>query len=223
MRSAQYLLAASLALGMPAAALAQTSAPPLPSTTTYNTSTENHWLASAFVGSSFNQSSDNPNVLDESGLEFGGQLAYLWGGAVGVEVLADFAPSFKVAPVALNDEPSLNTYMANLIAAVPIGSEHRVQPYFSGGLGGVQLAAEVFNDPFNPASGTTIGSHMRMGANVGGGLMAFAGGVGFRADVRYFRTSSESEVVDSIAEQVASNLITGLSFWRANIGVAFRW
>src|SRR6187200_475835 len=99
MRSTPYLLAASLALGVPAAALAQAPPPPN-SAAPYVGPTDDHWLASAFVGSSFSQSSDNPNVLDDSSIEFGGQIAYLWSGVIGAEFLADFAPSFKVATIA---------------------------------------------------------------------------------------------------------------------------
>lgn len=224
MRSAQYLLAASLVFGVPAAALAQTPPPPpMPSAPSYGAWTEDHWLASGFVGSSFNQSGDNPNVLDDSSVTFGGQLAYLWAGIIGAEFLADFAPTFKATTLALADDPSLNTYMANLITAVPLGGEHRIQPYFSGGVGGVQIATDVLNVPLNPASGTTVASHTRFGADVGGGLLAFAGAFGFRGDVRYFWTGSENATASSAAEQVASNLLSGLSFWRANVGVAFRW
>jgi hypothetical protein len=223
MRSTPYLLAASLALGVPAAALAQAPPPPpVSSAPSYVGPTDDHWLASAFVGSSFGQSSDNPNVLDDSSIEFGGQIAYLWGGVVGAEFLADFAPSFKVTTIALNNEPSLNTYMANVIAAVPFGASRQIQPFISGGFGGIQLAADVLNNPFDVNSGTTVGSHMNLGTNIGGGII-YAGAVGVRADVRYFHTSSESQVVDDVFEQVAANLLTGLSFWRANVGIAFRW
>jgi hypothetical protein len=66
--------------------------------------------------------------------------------------------------------------------------------------------------------------------------MGFAGNVGVRADVRYFRGFSDDTVEDALnldpgtidndntpGSQAASGILSGLDFWRANIGLAFRW
>jgi opacity protein-like surface antigen len=223
MRPTQYLLAASLALALPASALAQTTAPN-PVTSSYG-STYDHWLASGYVGSTFNQSSDvDPNIIDETSLNFGGQIAYLWAGKIGAEFLADFSPGFKVNSLLVSDDPFASSYMFNVIAVAPFGSEWRVQPFVSGGIGGVRVSADVLNNPLLINSDTTTGHDRRWGSNLGGGLMAFAGNVGFRGDVRYFRTGTDDHFnSDVLADQVAGSFINGLSFWRANVGVAFRW
>src|SRR5215510_13517374 len=91
---------------------------------------DSQWVASGFVGSNFGAGADSASV------DFGGQLAFLWRGAIGGEVLADFAPRFRINNTLLADNPNVNSYMVNVIGAVPIGSEARVQPYASGGLGG---------------------------------------------------------------------------------------
>src|SRR5215510_5240655 len=48
------------------------------------------WTASGFVGSNFGARADSASV------DFGGQLAFLWRGAIGGEFLADFAPHFRI-------------------------------------------------------------------------------------------------------------------------------
>ena len=87
----------------------------------------------------------------------------------------------------------------------------------------------------------TGASQSKFGWNLGAGASAFGGGpVGFRADIRYFRAVSSSNVdnvltddiledaVDGILEtsttdRLTRGLLSGLSYWRANVGVAFRW
>jgi opacity protein-like surface antigen len=226
MRSAPYLLAASLALALPASALAQSTAPavPVPTTaSTYGSSYSNEWLASGAIGSNFSQNSDNINVSDDTSIAFGGTIGYMWHGAIGAEFLADFAPSFKTASLLVADDPHMSSYMFNVIAGIPLGSSDQFKPYVSGGLGGVRASADLLTNPLDVNSATVSGNDIRFGGNIGGGAMAFAGPIGFRADVRYFRTSSDEVIVSGIADQFAASLITGLNFWRANIGVAFRW
>jgi hypothetical protein len=55
--------------------------------------------------------------------------------------------------------------------------------------------------------------------------MAFAGNVGIRGDVRYYRAfnSDVSTNATTAADVFAQNLLSGLDFWRANIGIAVRW
>ena len=66
----------------------------------------------------------------------------------------------------------------------------------------------------------------RFGANVGGGITGFSGRWGFRGDVRYYKTSVDNNIdlIDlgdgSVFTQAT---LSGLAFWKANVGVAFRW
>src|SRR5689334_11431941 len=95
-------------------ALAQTPAPIAasaqnPATTVANAVTgptyhEGHWLGSGFVGSNFSTNTLDPNN-DSPSISFGGSIGYLWGGVAGVELLGDFAPSYRMNNVFLADNP----------------------------------------------------------------------------------------------------------------------
>ena len=90
---------------------------------------------------------DNLDTGSDTNLDFGGQLAYLWGG-IGAEFIADFAPSMGL-DTGLDDtlfddnDHSVNAYMANIIGAVPFGDNGRYKPYVSGGLGAIQIGGDV--------------------------------------------------------------------------------
>jgi len=243
MRAAHYLVAVAIASAVPATAMAQstttttTPAPAPVAAATDSGSEMGQWFASGYVGANFSASSVNINLdnLDNgssgSNFVFGGQIGYTWNRIFGAEFLADFTPSFSAANgfidsnARLVDDPRVNTYMFNAIAAIPIGSG-RVQPYVSGGLGGVSIAADVRDSLIDPNS-TSRSSLTRLGTNIGGGVYAFAGNVGIRTDVRYVHASTENaDTIDSttiIADRLTEHLLSGLHFWRANVGVAFRW
>jgi hypothetical protein len=228
------ILAAALTAALPAISAAQSQAPPPAPPPTpapapaqpapqsdlnLHDSTESNWIASGFVGSNFGARADSASV------DFGGQLAYLYRGAIGAEFLADFAPHFRMNNVLLADNPNVNSYMLNVIGAVPIGSEARVQPYVSGGLGGIQIRSDMLNIVSAPIGATTPANQTKFGGNIGGGVMGFAGNVGIRGDVRYYRVfnSDVSTNATTPSEVFAQNLLSGLNFWRANIGIAVRW
>ena len=240
MRIADFVITAAAVAGLSGTALAQTPAttPPVPTNPVANTSynsTDDHWIASAFVGSNFGSGrTDNLTGLDvdssSTSINFGGQAAYLWGGYVGAEALVDFAPSFAITNLLFQDNPSINTYMANGIVAAPIGSEDRFLPYFSGGVGAVQMRSTIFAiDPATasgPALATLTADGSRFGGNVGGGIMGFSGSWGFRGDLRYYKTSVDNNIdlTDFGNGNVfTQSVLSGLAFWKANVGVAFRW
>jgi hypothetical protein len=228
MRMSAYVITAVLAAGLPAAARAQSSTQPPAAVPAASPSEDygaiqSHWIVSGFVGSNFGGASTNASV------NFGGQVAYLWKGVLGAEGIADFAPSFKLDNPALNQNPHANGYMGNAIAALPLGDEGQFQPYVSGGVGIIQMKTEVFNAFLPHASGTfptgtSAGDESAFGSNVGGGVMGFVGMIGFRADVRYYKANTTSTVnTASPAGQFTEALLSGLNYWRANIGVALRW
>jgi|KBSSwiStaDraftv2_1062776.scaffolds.fasta_scaffold20933_6 hypothetical protein len=237
MRIADFTLAVVVVVGLSGTARAQApSAPPVPvnpaTVSTYDPS-EDHWIASAFVGSNFGsgRGAEFDTVDNQTSLNFGGQVGYLWRGVVGAEVLADFSPSFEINSILLEDNPHIYTYMANGIAAVPIGDHNQFLPYFSGGVGAVQMLATFFT--VNPtaatpgpisALGTVDGNETRFGGNIGGGAMGYSGHLGFRGDLRYYKTSVDNNPTASTAEgQVSQAILSGLAFWRVNAGIAFRW
>jgi len=205
------------------------------------------WVASGWVGANFG-SSRSTNVdlsiiedLDTnsgSGFNFGGQIAYLGRGVIGGEFLADFSPGLGTLDNALFEaSPDVNSYMFNLIAVAPFGQAHRFDPYISGGIGAVTISADIFAvNPLviNPLLTNTLEtvsvSGSKFGWDLGGGLMAFsARNWGFRGDIRYYKTGGASDTdvfdINNIGDgSVFSRVeLSGLSFWKANAGLAFRW
>src|SRR5262249_15244517 len=167
MRIADFVISATVVAGLSAPAMAQqgstqavpaTAPPPVtnPIANTGNNTNnyygyEDHWVASGFVGTNFGTGfSSGGNLLDidtennNSSFNVGGQVAYLWGGYVGVEGLAEFSPSFEIADVLFENKPDINTYMANGIAAARFGNDNQYMPYFSGGIGAVQMHSTIF-------------------------------------------------------------------------------
>jgi hypothetical protein len=243
-----WTIAAALTLALPATSRAQDPGPPPPRpvpgatsqtpppqptpTTTSTTSDDNHsgsswfsatqsrWTAAGFVGANYGASTTGSSV------DFGGQVGYLYHGFVGGEFLADFGPRFNMVNAFLADRPNVNAYMANVILAVPLGTEAAIQPYVSGGLGGVQLRSNMLAFANVPTSTQTEANQTRGGGDIGFGIMGFAGNVGIRGDVRYFRAFTNNAVTttgSTAADAFAQNLLSGLDFWRANIGIAVRW
>ena len=226
MRSTQYLLAAALAVGISAPAFAQGTATTQPVNVG---ETVSHWTATGFVGGNFNTGGPAPQVdINGGGVEFGGAVAYLWHGLVGGEFITSFAPTFDVTSVLIDNNPHVNTYMGNAIVALPIGVGGHVQPYFSGGAGGIHMAADVFdlNQAGQPTSSFTANHEMRWGWDLGGGAMAFANNrVGFRGDIRYYKATVNNQINTGSSSQsiVVQELLSGIHFWRADGGVTFRW
>jgi hypothetical protein len=197
-----------------------------------------HWIASGFVGSDFG------NQANGSSVDFGGSVGYLWNNWVGGEFIAGFSPDFQLQTSTPNafllngNNPAINSYMANAIGAISLGPDANWQPFVSGGFGALQLRSGINNISGTTGGGTTVSStfnsnETRAGGNIGGGVMGFMGSWGVRADVRYFRAFSQDNTTSSTSSTgtttttggTTSNLgiIPGLDFWRANIGVAFRW
>ena len=230
MRLASYVIGTAMVAAFSGTAIAQTTTPPpAPTTPTYSGPTESHWVAAGFLGSTFNTSSDNAAIDNSDGLVgVGGQIAYLWRGVLGGEFLADFAPSmeFDNSRLSADRNVNINSYMANAIGTYPLGAEGQFQPYASGGFGRIAVAGDVFNVIGDPNSGTDRVRQGRTGVNVGGGLMAFASpNIGIRTDVRYYRASDNNSVDldDPLADELGDSVLSGLKYWRANIGMALRW
>jgi hypothetical protein len=112
--------------------------------------------------------------------------------------------------------------MLNAIGAIPLGSSGAWQPFVSGGFGAITLRSDVLSGPGASAVNETINPNdTQFGGNIGGGIMGYAGNVGIRGDVRYFHGFRSNGVTET--NPIADNILSGLDFWRANIGVALRW
>ena len=226
MRSAQYIFAAILTVGLAGTAAAQTTSPP-PSTATtqasYVGATVSHWLASGFVGGGFSASGDSPNIDTNSNgnVVWGGQVGYLWHGIIGPEFLFEWAPNFNAFDSALiSGDTHVRSYMFNALGAYPLGADGQIQPFISGGIGWTHASADVVGIGGNTASASNTG----FGQNIGGGVMAFANnGFGVRGDVRWYHGSTDDNFSGTTGENVIQGLFSGLSYWRATGGISYRW
>jgi opacity protein-like surface antigen len=191
-----------------------------------------HWLVSGSIGSDFENDADDPSV------NFAGTAGWLYHGVIGGEFQANFSPDFNLNPAIVSaapflaDEPSINSYRLNLIAAAPLMAGGQFQPYVSGGPGWFKMHGDTIAGDSNIDLDKTD-----TGWNIGAGLMGFLGQLGLRADLRYFRVSgsefagvdqsvlrsNHGAVVDDQEGSVNANLLSGISFWRGNVGVALRW
>jgi hypothetical protein len=224
MRATAFLIVVGLMAAAAGTAAAQTTTP------ITGIAPRGGWIVSGFAGANFDTTIENSadvNVADidsNASLSFGGHFAYLWRDRLGWEALIDFAPAMGVAGAVFADKPNVYSYMANAIAALPIGGDAKYELYASGGFGAIHLAADVFNTFGNPLHGATSSNDIRLGGNVGGGLMAFAGRIGLRADVRFYKaTSAEGPLEPTTSDTVTEAALSGLGFWRGNIGMAIRW
>jgi opacity protein-like surface antigen len=223
MRLVNYLCVTALAVGWSATALAQTSAPSAPPASTQATFVgpiDTHWTASGFVGSNLGATADNASVRSHGSFDWGGEIAYMWNGFVGAEFIGSFDPSFKVTSPLLTDNSRVATYMGNAIVGLPVGSGGQFQPYGSGGFGGISMRAHILTDL---SGNTTDNTQTTWGWNAGGGIMGFADRWGFRADGRYYRAPSKDNPSGSFEDILTQSLLSNLHFWRASIGVAYRW
>jgi opacity protein-like surface antigen len=192
------------------------------------------WLASFNVGNYFSASGGIENQFVDANINrsvaFGGQIAYLWRTNIGAEFLADFAPTFKIPSLVISDHPTLSAYMANAIYGFQFGAGWQFKPYVSGGIGAINMSADLITIDTNLIQSTISASQSRFGGNVGAGFLGYLGPVGVRADIRYFRANSDSnfdrlnltdrELLDNDSTLVE---LSGIRYWRSSLGVAFRW
>ena len=63
--------------------------------------------------------------------------------------------------------------------------------------------------------------------NLGGGFLAYAERWGIRGDIRLYDAADFGTVKlnngPTLARDYTQALLSGLSFWRANLGLAYRW
>ena len=154
------------------------------------------WIASFNVGNYFEASGGALNetfdVPINKSIAFGGQIAYLWRSNLGAEFLADFAPTFKIPSLVISDHPSLSAYMFNAIYGFRIGSGGRFKPYISGGIGWINMSADLLSIDTNLIQSTITASQSRFGGDVGVGTMGYVGRVGIRADIRWFKANNDN-------------------------------
>ena len=151
-------------------------------------------------------------------LVYGGSLAF--GGLIGVEgelARTNVADQDLVGST-VDLETSVTTGMVNLMLKLPAGP---LQPYATGGLGMIRVSGEVAT----PLLGSFELSGSEFGMNFGGGVFVFPSDwLGFRADVRYFRTIGEITLGDLTDLGGFDDLpVPEFDFWRVTGGVTLRF
>ena len=174
------------------------------------------FLITPFIGSAFG---GNTTLLDldigaagSKHWTFGGSVAWLSNHVLGVE--ADFAmvPGFfeNSNDTGLITGSRVTTLSGNVIAAMPLSvSRESLRPYVSGGLGLMHVTAEDLiglNESGN-----------WLGFQVGGGAIGLiTDRAGVRFDLRHSRSLSRDTTL-------RGDRTSKLSFWRATVGVTFRY
>jgi opacity protein-like surface antigen len=171
------------------------------------------WLFTPHVGASFGAG---------SGFTYGASIGWMGAGTVGFETEVALTPGFldlntddtllDEADIDLIDDQA-TSIMFNAIVGAPIGGSSGTgfRPYFSGGVGWVAASVESDELLFDE-------SDNRFAFNLGGGAMTYFGNVGVRGDLRYYQTLADSNIDNAFGIELGD-----YDFWRATVGVTFRW
>jgi opacity protein-like surface antigen len=176
------------------------------------------WLFTPHLGASFGGGSS---------FTYGASIGYMGAGKFGFEAEIARTPGFLDLDRELEVNPLLNandidfiddsatSLMFNAIVGAPLGgsstSSDGFRPYFSGGVGWVN--ADVQSDELLFEE-----SDNKFAFNLGGGIMTYVGNFGVRGDVRYYQTLSEENTDNLLGLELGD-----YDFWRATVGVTFRW
>lgn len=186
------------------------------------------WLFTPYLGIVLGGAANTVDIdtLDEAFEQrsmFGGSLASMGSGIFGFELDFGYAPNFFQLTEGgedfefFNVDSSLTTLMGNVIVGIPIGGTTGggVRPYGAAGLG-LMRANVQFDDIFDDMSSNDLG------INFGGGVLVFFGdSIGLRGDLRYFRGLQNESDGDDFADFDFN--LDDFDFWRATIGVTFRF
>ena len=148
---------------------------------------------------------------------YGATASFMGGGVFGGEFGFNYAPKFVSAGVA-NEDIAQMSLMGNLIVGIPVGSSDQpghVRPYITGGAGLFRITSQE-SQFFDSVSSNDFA------VNFGGGVMAFfSEHVGVRADVRYFRTLTDSDPGTGVDD--LDFMLGDLNFWKWDVGAAFKF
>jgi opacity protein-like surface antigen len=184
------------------------------------------WLFTPFVGTSFNSSANFNDGLPggddfEQQFTYGASLGWMGAGIVGFEFDFGYSPNFfeNLADAdddfTFADDSNVTTLMANVIVGAPIGGQSGfgVRPFGVAGVGLIRTKIGDAGDFFDNVDGNDFGFNVGAGLNI-----FFADNIGIRGDVRYFRAFADDEDEDAL-----DFALSDFDFWRASVGVTFRW
>jgi hypothetical protein len=167
-----------------------------------------------FAGITFGGSADTHRYV------YGGRVGFI-GHVAGLEADFGYAPNFFSGSDKFGDfqgKLNITTFMGNLlIGGAPIGSGG-VRPYIVGGFG---LMRGLVSSPHDLFSDVTRND---FALDVGGGLQGyFNQHVGLRGDIRYFRSLTGKAGADGPLIDPTEFELGDFSFWRASLGVSFKF
>lgn len=181
------------------------------------------WLLTPYLGVTFGTGVEFADLVDfeefDKKTTYGGTLTWMGSGVVGFELDFGVTPDFFELPTGPIDigfgDTNVTTLMGNIVVGVPIGgtSGPGVRPYGSAGLGLLRSRIEA-SDLFEDLSSNELG------INLGGGAHIFFGdNIGIRGDLRYFRSLQDDVDVEDLIDLDFGSF----DFWRATVGVTFRF
>ena len=186
------------------------------------------WQFTPFLGYTFNGSTslidfglvNNQTANDEPHIDFGGSVALLGEGPIGLEGYFAYTPDFfesKQFNIVLPRTLGSRTYavMGNVVLTIPRSwNRYGLRPMLSGGVGLIHAAAEDQLDVLSYSLNL-------VGVNVGGGAVGFVSDrVGLRFDVRYFQNISG--VPDEDLPRLTLGEPLRLRYWTATFGVVLK-
>jgi hypothetical protein len=172
------------------------------------------FLFTPFAGRTFAKDAEG----NEHGT-YGASLAWMGGGIAGAEIDLGFVPNFfepKDCTTCDNLTGSNNVVdvMFNVVIGAPIGGQNGggVRPYVVGGVGLLRQQVPGATDLLKVQTND-------FGFDLGFGLYGFVSDhVGFRGDVRYFRSLQDEDP----SATIPSFALGKFDFWRWTVGVTFR-
>jgi opacity protein-like surface antigen len=147
---------------------------------------------------------------------FGAGLTWMGAGAVGFDLDFGYTPDFFGDSGDDFGDNNVTTFMLNAIIGAPVGGQSGpgIRPYAVGGVGLMREKIDEADDFFDVDANS-------WGFNLGGGVTGFfTDNIGLRGDVRYFRTLTRDDGDD---EDDFDLDLGALDFWRATVGVTFRF
>jgi opacity protein-like surface antigen len=183
------------------------------------------WTITPFVGWTFGGAADintgssgsQTSSTFERKIDFGASLARMGSGPIGFEI--DFAYSSNFFETStppsgffkFTKDSRLTTLTGNVVIGAHGGS---IRPYAVGGVGLIRTKLQDFDERF------PLSSKNYFGLDVGGGVMGFfSDNAGLRGDVRYFRSLGGT----SYSENSGGVALSAFNFWRASLGVSFKF
>jgi opacity protein-like surface antigen len=170
------------------------------------------WLFTPNVGAGF-----GGDASGREHLSWGASLGWMGAGVLGFEADFAFTPEFFESEdndLDVFDSSNVTSVMFNVLGGIPVGGTQGpgFRPYAVAGVGLIQQSIEDADALFEV-------DNSEFGFNVGAGAMGFATDhVGFRGDIRYFRSFEDPEEDNEFDAAIGN-----FDFWRATAGVTFRW